>query len=250
MRTSDLQSQLLDIAIVSITSASEVLRNKTNRNAYRRLNIERNDGLADAIAFYETILGNVSMHWDKGEGHVQIILDDLDDAWDDLFNVVGDTLINHELLETARNALEHLHEHLEAKLKSPIGTNPDSRAKSAIRAFMVAMSNMHEELISEISTPPPQLPKSTQQSLVKKKLVALVKGYAKITRCKNEEAIDAVSHVLWKELSSLSITVSKNNLRQLCYSKSYKSVDACSGEKLVQEGIISEEDYAKLNNIQ
>ncbi len=245
MRTSDLQFQLLDTALLAISSAAVVLRDKANRNAYRQLNVEKDDGLVDAIKFYETILSNVSMHWDE---HVQVVLDALDDEWNELFNAVGDRLINHEPLETARNALAHLHERLEVKLKSPIGTTPDDGSKSAIRTFMVSLSNLHETLISEISNPPPPLPKSTVQLLAKKRFVRLVKGYVKLARCKTDEAIDIVSHVLWKELDSLSIVTSKNNLRQLLYNQTFKGDDECNDEELVSEGIISEEDYARLKN--
>lgn len=245
MRTSDLQFQLLDTALLAISSAAVVLRDKANRNAYRQLNVEKDDGLVDAIKFYETILSNVSMHWDE---HVQVVLDALDDEWNELFNAVGDRLINHEPLETARNALAHLHERLEVKLKSPIGTTPDDGSKSAIRTFMVSLSNLHETLISEISNPPPPLPKSTVQLLAKKRFVRLVKGYVKLAGCKTDEAIDIVSHVLWKELDSLSIVTSKNNLRQLLYNQTFKGDDECNDEELVSEGIISEEDYARLKN--
>lgn len=243
MRTSDLQFQLLDTALLAISSAAVVLRDKANRNAYRQLNVEKDDGLVDAIKFYETILSNVSMHWDE---HVQVVLDALDDEWNELFNAVGDRLINHEPLETARNALAHLHERLEVKLKSPIGTTPDDGSKSAIRTFMVSLSNLQETLISEISNPPPPLPKSTEQLLAKKKFVRLVRGYVKLAGCKTDEAIDIVSHVLWKELDSLSIVTSKNNLRQLLYNQTFKGDDECNDEELVSEGIISEEDYARL----
>ena len=245
MRTSDLQFQLLDTALLAISSAAVVLRDKANRNAYRQLNVEKDDGLVDAIKFYETILSNVSMHWDE---HVQVVLDALDDEWNELFNAVGDRLINHEPLETARNALAHLHERLEVKLKSPIGTTPDDGSKSAIRTFMVSLSNLQETLISEISNPPPPLPKSTEQLLAKKRFVRLVKGYVKLAGCKTDEAIDIVSHVLWKELDSLSIVTSKNNLRQLLYNQTFKGDDECNDEELVSEGIISEEDYARLKN--
>ena len=245
MRTSDLQFQLLDTALSAISSAAVVLRDKANRNAYRQLNVEKDDGLVDAIKFYETILSNVSMHWDE---HVQVVLDALDDEWNELFNAVGDRLINHEPLETARNALAHLHERLEVKLKSPIGTTPDDGSKSAIRTFMVSLSNLQETLISEISNPPPPLPKSTVQLLAKKRFVRLVKGYVKLAGCKTDEAIDIVSHVLWKELDSLSIVTSKNNLRQLLYNQTFKGDDECNDEELVSEGIISEEDYARLKN--
>ena len=245
MRTSDLQFQLLDTAFLAISSAAVVLRDKANRNAYRQLNVEKDDGLVDAIKFYETILSNVSMHWDE---HVQVVLDALDDEWNELFNAVGDRLINHEPLETARNALAHLHERLEVKLKSPIGTTPDDGSKSAIRTFMVSLSNLQETLISEISNPPPPLPKSTVQLLAKKRFVRLVKGYVKLAGCKTDEAIDIVSHVLWKELDSLSIVTSKNNLRQLLYNQTFKGDDECNDEELVSEGIISEEDYARLKN--
>ena len=245
MRTSDLQFQLLDTALLAISSAAVVLRDKANRNAYRQLNVEKDDGLVDAIKFYETILSNVSMHWDE---HVQVVLDALDDEWNELFNAVGDRLINHEPLETARNALAHLHERLEVKLKSSIGTTPDDGSKSAIRTFMVSLSNLQETLISEISNPPPPLPKSTEQLLAKKKFVRQVRGYVKLTGCKIEEGIEAVTHVLWGELSSLSIATSKNNLRQLFYNNTFKDVDACPGEELVREGIISGEDYARLKN--
>ncbi len=245
MRTSDLQFQLLDTALLAISSAAVVLRDKANRNAYRQLNVEKDDGLVDAIKFYETILSNVSMHWDE---HVQVVLDALDDEWNELFNAVGDRLINHEPLETARNALAHLHERLEVKLKSPIGTTPDDGSKSAIRTFMVSLSNLQETLISEISNPPPPLPKSTVQLLAKKRFVRLVKGYVKLAGCKTDEAIDIVSHVLWKELDSLSIVTSKNNLRQLLYNQTFKGDDECNDEELVSEGIISEEDYARLKN--
>ena len=248
MRTSDLQLQLLDTALLAISSAAVVLRDKDNRNAYRRLDVERDDGLVGAIAFYETILSNVLMHWGKGKDNAQIVIDDLDDKWNELFNAVGDRLINHEPLETARNALAHLHERLEVKLKSPIGTVADDGASSVIRAFMVSLSNLQEALISEISNPPPPLPKSTEQSMAKKKFVRLVRGYVKLTGCKTEEAIDAVSHVVWKELNSLSIAVTTNNLRQLFYNKTFKGVNACLGEELVQEGVISEEDYARLKD--
>ena len=245
MRTYDLQFQLLDTALLAISSAAVVLRDKANRNAYRQLNVEKDDGLVDAIKFYETILSNVSMHWDE---HVQVVLDALDDEWNELFNAVGDRLINHEPLETARNALAHLHERLEVKLKSPIGTTPDDGSKSAIRTFMVSLSNLQETLISEISNPPPPLPKSTVQLLAKKRFVRLVKGYVKLAGCKTDEAIDIVSHVLWKELDSLSIATSKNNLRQLLYNQTFKGDDECNDEELVSEGIISEEDYARLKN--
>ena len=245
MRTSDLQFQLLDTALSAISSAAVVLRDKANRNAYRQLNVEKDDGLVDAIKFYETILSNVSMHWDE---HVQVVLDALDDEWNELFNAVGDRLINHEPLETARNALAHLHERLEVKLKSPIGTTPDDGSKSAIRTFMVSLSNLQETLISEISNPPPPLPKSTVQLLAKKRFVRLVKGYVKLAGCKTDEAIDIVSHVLWKELDSLSIVTSRNNLRQLLYNQTFKGGDECNDEELVSEGIISEEDYARLKN--
>ena len=245
MRTSDLQFQLLDTALLAISSAAVVLRDKANRNAYRQLNVEKDDGLVDAIKFYETILSNVSMHWYE---HVQVVLDALDDEWNELFNAVGDRLINHEPLETARNTLAHLHECLEVKLKSPIGTASDDGSKSAIRAFMVSLSNLQEAVISEISNPPPPLPKSTEQSLAKKKFVRLVRGYVKLTGCKIEEGIEAVTHVLCGELSSLSIATSKNNLRQLFYNNTFKDVDACPGEELVREGIISGEDYARLKN--
>lgn len=248
MRTSDLQFQLLDAALLSISSAAVALRDKDNRNAYRRLNVEKDDGLADAIAFYETILSNVLMHWGKGKDNAQIVIDDLDDEWEGLFNAVGGRLINHEPLETARNALAHLHERLEIKLKSPIGTAPDDGAKSAIRAFVISISNLQEELISEISNPPPPLPKSTEQSLAKKKFVRLVREYVKLTGCKTNEAIDIVSHVLWKELDSLSIVTSKDNLRQLLYNQTFKGDDECNDEELVSEGIISEEDYARLKD--
>lgn len=248
MRTSDLQLQLLDTALLAISSAAVVLRDKDNRNAYRRLDVERDDGLVGAIAFYETILSNVLMHWGKGKDNAQIVIDDLDDKWNELFNAVGDRLINHEPLETARNALAHLHERLEVKLKSPIGTTPDDGSKSAIRTFMVSLSNLQETLISEISNPPPPLPKSTEQLLAKKRFVRLVKGYVKLAGCKTDEAIGIVSHVLWKELDSLSIVTSKNNLRQLLYNQAFKGDDECNEEELVSEGIISEEDYARLKN--
>ena len=248
MRTSDLQFQLLDAALLAISSAAVVLRDKDNRNAYRRLDVEKDDGLVGAIAFYETILSNVLMHWGKGKDNAQIVIDDLDDEWNELFNAVGDRLINHEPLETARNTLAHLQECLEVKLKSPIGTASDDGSKSAIRAFMVSLSNLQEAVISEISNPPPPLPKSTEQSIAKKKFVRLVRGYVKLTGCKIEEGIEAVTHVLCGELSSLSIATSKNNLRQLFYNNTFKDIDACPGEELVREGIISGEDYARLKN--
>lgn len=248
MRTSDLQFQLLNTALLAISSAAIALRDKDNRNAYRRLDVEKEDGLVDAIAFYETILSNVLMHWGEGKDNAQIVIDDLDDAWEELFNVVGGRLINHEPLETARNTLAYLHERLEVKLKSPIGTALDDGANSAIRAFMASLSNLQGTLISEISNPPPPLPKSTEQLLAKKKFVRQVRGYVKLTGCKIEEGIESVAHVLLGELCSLSIATSKNNLRQLFYNNTFKDVDACPGEELVREGIISEEDYARLKN--
>jgi len=248
MRTYDLQFQLLNTALLAISSAAVALRDKDNRNAYRRLDVKKEDGLVDAIAFYETILSNVLMHWGEGKDNAQIVIDDLDDAWEELFNVVGGRLINHEPLETARNALAHLHVYLEVKLKSPIGTASDDGSRSAIRAFMVSLSKLQEALISEISNPPPPLPKSTEQLLAKKRFVRLVKGYVKLAGCKTDEAIDIVSHVLWKELDSLSIVTSKNNLRQLLYNQTFKGDDECNEEELVSEGIISEEDYARLKN--
>ena len=122
------------------------MRNAGNRNAYTLLDSTNYDGVGLAVQTYECMLSHLAVPIKGYESEIAEQIDELEEAWGELFDAVGQRLKSHRGLANVRARHKAVITHLAAFFKLTRGTAPDSSAASAVNDFKTSLSALSEEV--------------------------------------------------------------------------------------------------------
>ena len=133
-------------AVECVDSVCAEMRNVGNRNAYTLLEPANYDGVGLAVQTYECMLSHRAVPIKGYETEIAEQVEELEEAWDELFDAAGQRLKSHHGLSDVRTRHKAVITHLAAFFKRKKGTAPDPSAASAVSDFKDVLSALSEEV--------------------------------------------------------------------------------------------------------
>lgn len=122
------------------------IHNAGNRNAYTLLEPTNYDGIGLAVQTYECMFSHRAVPIKGYESEIAGQVEELEEAWAELFDAVGQRLKSHRGLAGVRSCHKAVVSHLAAFFRLPRGTSPDPAATSAIGDFKNGLTALSEEV--------------------------------------------------------------------------------------------------------
>ena len=122
------------------------MRNAGNRNAYTLLEPANYEGIGLAAQTYECMLSHCAVPIKGYESEIAKQIEELEEAWTELFDAVGQRLKSHRRLADVRARHKAVITHLAAFFKLARGTAPDPSAAFAVSDFKTGLSALSEEV--------------------------------------------------------------------------------------------------------
>ena len=133
-------------AVECVDSVCAEMRNVGNRNAYTLLEPANYDGVGLAVQTYECMLSHRAVPIKGYETEIAEQVEELEEAWAELFDAAGQRLKSHHGLSDVRTRHKAVITHLAAFFKRKKGTAPDPSAASAVSDFKDVLSALSEEV--------------------------------------------------------------------------------------------------------
>ena len=144
-----IQLQAIDKAIQCLDGVTARIKNRDESDVYRLVRPDFDEGLQVALMPYESLFRNGSLPWgDVSTSAIQDYLDDLNDAWGNLFSALTRRVADKTSLDLARTKQEAVHSIFKDISKAPSGYHVPKRKPSELEGLRSALSDLSTLLCS------------------------------------------------------------------------------------------------------
>ena len=141
------QLKVIDNACRNLGATTQAVDNPKNTDVYRLLAPDLDEGLKIALMPYDSLFRNGSLPWGNVPcSDIQDYMDELEDAWDDLFSTLTRRLADKTTLDHARTSHKQVHEIFKNVSTALPGTHVPTHDKSKIEKLRSDLSTISKEL--------------------------------------------------------------------------------------------------------